>query len=133
MTDELIRDKLVVAIREIKLSERMQMDSKLTLTDAKTLIVQNERVKQENKNLKREFYKGGHYAKMCKTKNKYGSRKARKIVNAVQESSEETESTEDEIREVILELRETGNTPWVINLETDDNIIEYNIDTEADV
>ncbi|KAK9731033.1 hypothetical protein QE152_g14019 [Popillia japonica] len=39
----------------------------------------------------------GHYAKMCKTKNKNGSRKARKVVNAVQESSEETESTEDEI------------------------------------
>ncbi|KAK9696254.1 hypothetical protein QE152_g32026 [Popillia japonica] len=57
MTDELIRDKLVVGIRDIKVSERMQMDSKLTFAEAKTLIVQNERVKQENKNLREKSTK----------------------------------------------------------------------------
>ena len=40
MKDELIRDRLVVGIRDKALSERMQMESALTLEKAKTLIRQ---------------------------------------------------------------------------------------------
>ena len=43
---EMIRDYLVVGIRDESLSERLQMESDLTLEKAKKLIRQNEAVQQ---------------------------------------------------------------------------------------
>jgi hypothetical protein len=44
--DEMIRDRLVVGIRDSVLSERMQMDPDLTLENAKKMARQKERYKQ---------------------------------------------------------------------------------------
>lgn len=52
MTDELVRDKLVAGILDAKLSETLQLDKNLTLQSAKSKILQNERVKLENKTIR---------------------------------------------------------------------------------
>ena len=45
MKDQLIRDRLVVGIRDGALSERLQLESDLTLDKAKILIRQREAVR----------------------------------------------------------------------------------------
>ena len=45
LKDELIRDRIVVRIRDRAVSERLQMDSKLTLESAKTMAIQREAVR----------------------------------------------------------------------------------------
>ena len=52
MKTEMIRDRLVVGIRDHALSEKMQMDPKLTLETAKKTIRQKEAVQQQQKALK---------------------------------------------------------------------------------
>jgi len=52
MTDELIRDRLVVGIRDESLSERLQIESKLTLEQAKRFIRQREAIHQQQSILK---------------------------------------------------------------------------------
>ena len=47
MKDELIRDRLVVGIRDVTLSERLQTDEALTLEKAKKLARQREAVKEQ--------------------------------------------------------------------------------------
>lgn len=47
LRDELIRDRIVVGIRDKKLSERLQLDSTLTLKSAITTVRQNEMVKKQ--------------------------------------------------------------------------------------
>ena len=51
MKDEMIRDRLVVGIRDSNLSERLQLDSDLTLDKAKKAIRQREAVKEQQKEL----------------------------------------------------------------------------------
>ena len=50
--DEMIRDRLVVGIRDSVLSERMQMDPDLTLENAKKMVRQKEAVKEQQQDLK---------------------------------------------------------------------------------
>eukprot|EP00731_Ephydatia_muelleri_P004100 Em0002g276a len=50
--DEMIRDRLVVGIRDSVLSERMQMDPDLTLENAKKMVRQKEAVKEQQLELK---------------------------------------------------------------------------------
>ena len=52
MKDEMIRDRLVVGIRDAALSQQLQLDPKLTLEKAKTRIRQQEAVGQQQKALK---------------------------------------------------------------------------------
>jgi transposase InsO family protein len=47
LRDELIRDRVVVGIRDAKLSERLQLDDKLTLEKTVTLVRQAEQVRQQ--------------------------------------------------------------------------------------
>lgn len=47
LRDELIRDRIVVGIRDVTLSEKLQLDAKLTLTKAVNLVRQSETVKQQ--------------------------------------------------------------------------------------
>ena len=54
MKEELIRDRLVVGIKDVTLSERLQMDEALTLDKAKKLVCQREAVKEQQSLLKRE-------------------------------------------------------------------------------
>ena len=51
MKDEMIRDRLVVGIRDSSLSERLQLDSDLTLEKAKKAIRQREAVKEQQREL----------------------------------------------------------------------------------
>lgn len=53
LENELIRDRLVVGIRDIKLSETLQMDESLTLEKAIDKIKQSEQIKEENRELRR--------------------------------------------------------------------------------
>ena len=52
MKEELIRDRLVVGIHYLALSERLQMEAELTLDKAKRLIRQREAVKEQQDALK---------------------------------------------------------------------------------
>lgn len=52
MTEQLIRDRLVVGIRDSALSEKLQLDPKLTLDSAKKAIRQREAVKEQQQALK---------------------------------------------------------------------------------
>ena len=54
LKDEMIRDRLVVGIRDISLSERLQMDPDLTLEKAKKTIRQREAVHEQQKLLHKE-------------------------------------------------------------------------------
>ena len=47
LKNEMIRDRIVVGIRDARLSERLQLDHKLTLDDAVTTVRQSEQVKQQ--------------------------------------------------------------------------------------
>ncbi|XP_037521850.1 uncharacterized protein K02A2.6-like [Rhipicephalus sanguineus] len=52
LKDELIRDRLVVGLRDVKLSERLQLDSELTLEKALTAARNSESVKQQHKEIR---------------------------------------------------------------------------------
>ncbi|XP_071057614.1 uncharacterized protein [Onthophagus taurus] len=56
LEDELIRDKLVVGIRDQKLPENLQLDEHLTLEKTIIKIMQTERIKSENTELREERY-----------------------------------------------------------------------------
>lgn len=51
LRDEMLRDRLVVGIRDSALSERLQMDAELTLERAKKLVRQKEAVKEQHQQL----------------------------------------------------------------------------------
>ena len=51
---EMIRDRLVVGIRDSSLSERLQMDDALTLEKANKLVRQRDAVKEQQSFLKKE-------------------------------------------------------------------------------
>ncbi len=52
MKHQMIRDRLVVGIRDKTLSQRLQMESDLTLGKAKRLIMQKEAVREQESVLK---------------------------------------------------------------------------------
>ena len=52
LKDDLLRDRIVVGIADQALSERLQLDSKLTLDTAKTFVRQKEAVKEQHLQLK---------------------------------------------------------------------------------
>ncbi|KAK0156642.1 hypothetical protein N1851_000118 [Merluccius polli] len=53
--DELLRDRLVVGLKDSRLSERMQLDRELTLTKAITMARQSEEVKRQQTDLRGEL------------------------------------------------------------------------------
>lgn len=54
LQDEMIRDRLVVGLRDAKLSEKLQLDSKLTLDTAVTSVRQSESVHRQQSDLRKE-------------------------------------------------------------------------------
>lgn len=54
LTDEMLRDRLVVEIRDTGLSEWLQVDAALTLEMAKKTIREKEAVKEQHKQLQRD-------------------------------------------------------------------------------
>ena len=57
--DEMIRDRIVVGIRDASLAEKLQLDSELTLTKAVTLVRQAEAVKQQQPLLRGQNHTAG--------------------------------------------------------------------------
>ena len=53
--DEMVRDRLVVGLRDKRLSEQLQMDPELTLEKAVTKAKQSELVKKQQEMLKTNF------------------------------------------------------------------------------
>ncbi|XP_062855259.1 uncharacterized protein K02A2.6-like [Trichomycterus rosablanca] len=53
--DEMVRDRLVVGLRDTKLSEQLQMDPELTLVKAVTRARQSEQIKKQQEMLKSHF------------------------------------------------------------------------------
>ena len=51
MKQDAIRDRLVVGMRDARLSQRLQLDSKLTLEKAKTALRQAESVREQHQTL----------------------------------------------------------------------------------
>lgn len=64
LKEEMIRDRLVVGIKDHALSERLQLDSKLTLTKAITKIRQNEEIKKQQPILRQTSTDGAEGANM---------------------------------------------------------------------
>ena len=62
MKEQMIRDRLVVGIRDKYLSERLQMETELTLEKAKRLIRQQEAVKEQGTTLKNGADEGGMHS-----------------------------------------------------------------------
>ena len=54
LTDQMIRDRLVVGIRDKKVSQHLQLDSALTLEKAKKVIRQKEAVQEQAQELEGE-------------------------------------------------------------------------------
>ena len=52
LKDEMLRDRLVVGIRDARLSERLQLDADLTLEKAKKMVRQKEEVTDQQSKLK---------------------------------------------------------------------------------
>ena len=55
LKDEMIRDRIVVGLRDAKLSEKLQLDPELTLTKATTQARQSEAVKKQQALLRSDF------------------------------------------------------------------------------
>ncbi|KAJ8929323.1 hypothetical protein NQ314_018000 [Rhamnusium bicolor] len=58
LIDELVRAKLVVGIRDYKLSEQLQLDDKLRLEKAVAKVIQTETIKEQNKENREKLING---------------------------------------------------------------------------
>ena len=70
MKEEMIRDRLVVGIRDTTLSEKMQLDSALTLESAKKAIRQREAVHEQQQSLKGDVGTSGADLDICHLRTK---------------------------------------------------------------
>ena len=52
--DEMVRDRIVVGIRDVSLSQKLQMDPELTLEKATKMVRESEAIKQQQKTLRSE-------------------------------------------------------------------------------
>ena len=48
----MIRDRIIIGIKKVKLSERLQLDGNLTLNRAAQMVRETEQVKQQQKELR---------------------------------------------------------------------------------
>lgn len=75
--DEMVRDRLVVGLRDKKLSEQLQLDSELTLERAETRARQSEQVKKQQDLLKSNFKAETTDVDSVQTKHKFDISKGR--------------------------------------------------------
>ena len=68
MKEEMIRDRLVVGIRDKVLSERLQLDPKLTLESAKKAVRQREAVKEQQQTLNKDGQGAGAHVAVDQVK-----------------------------------------------------------------
>lgn len=74
LTDELIRDRLVVGIRDPKLSETLQLDENLSLEKAIDKITQSEAVREQNKELREASASTSKVERVTKEQKDYKSK-----------------------------------------------------------
>ena len=75
LKDELIRDRIVVGIRDASLSERLQMDLELVLEKAKTVIQQREAVRKQQVTIKGDRLEAPQLLEAVGQKNQNGTEK----------------------------------------------------------
>lgn len=71
LNDDLVRDKLVVGILDVKLSERLQLDEELTMQKPMEKIKQAEEVKRQNKTLRQQIPSAINIERVYKPKDKW--------------------------------------------------------------
>ncbi|UYV74443.1 hypothetical protein LAZ67_11003580 [Cordylochernes scorpioides] len=102
--EQLIRDRIVVGVRDKALSERMQLDSELTLEKAVKMVRQQEAVRQQQVDLQRPS-----------TSQKVNQ------VSAVEDSSN-LDNDEDECRR-----------RWTAEIQVNGKKVKFKLDSQADV
>ncbi|UYV74725.1 K02A2.6-like, partial [Cordylochernes scorpioides] len=102
--EQLIRDRIVVGVRDKALSERMQLDSELTLEKAVKMVRQQEAVRQQQVDLQRPS-----------TSQKVDQ------VSAVEDSSN-LDNDEDECRR-----------RWTAEIQVNGKKVKFKLDSQADV
>ena len=75
---ELIRDRIVVGIKDASLSERLQMDPELTLEKAKTVVRQRETVREQQVTIKRVRLEAPQLLEAVGQKNQKGTKRYKK-------------------------------------------------------
>ncbi|UYV82470.1 K02A2.6-like [Cordylochernes scorpioides] len=154
--DELIRDRIVVGVRDRALSERMQLDTDLTLVKATLIAKQLESVKEQQSSLYqqesartkiRQFKSnqlGGsshgctrcgnsnnHDWKNCPAMNSYCSKCKKKGHYAKVCRSEAINEIKSEI--AFLGSVEDNSKKWIVPIKVNNRQINFKIDTGADV
>ncbi|KAI4879857.1 hypothetical protein NFI96_004001 [Prochilodus magdalenae] len=119
--DEMVRDRLVVGLRDKKLSEQLQLDSELTLEKAVTRARQSEQVKNQQNLLKSNFKSSATDVDSIQTKFSH---------RALNEANT-TGSDEEEI--AFLGTVSSEGEPWLITLKVNEDTAVFKIDTGADV
>ncbi|KAL5016990.1 hypothetical protein ScPMuIL_006579 [Solemya velum] len=122
----MIRDRIVVGIRDSKMSEKLQLDPNLTLEKAVAQVRQREAVQKQQSVVRDEsgttsvdaIHKGrnnrqGHFAKKCTSKVLVDEIQGAAFLGAI-DSSDNSE-------------------PWKVNLTLEKCHMEFKIDTGADV
>ena len=78
LKDELIRDRIVVGIKDASLSERLQMDPELTLEKAKTVVQRRETVREQQVTIKRVRLEAPQLLEAVGQKNQKGIKRYKK-------------------------------------------------------
>lgn len=88
LVDQLIRDRIVVGIRDHKLSEQLQLDENLTLEKAIDKVLQAERIKEQNRDLREKISNSLKIDKVIRKQYSYGKRKEKVSENEWRRKSE---------------------------------------------
>ncbi|UYV79215.1 hypothetical protein LAZ67_17001565 [Cordylochernes scorpioides] len=125
--DELIRDRIVVGVRDRALSERMQLDTDLTLVKATQMAKQSESVKEQHcGNANSHDWKNcpamNSYCNKCKRKGHYA-----KVCRSVAINEVKSEIT------FLGSVEIESSKKWVVPIKVNNRQINFKIDTGADV
>ncbi|UYV73012.1 K02A2.6-like [Cordylochernes scorpioides] len=140
LKEEMIRDRLVVGVKNFNLSEKLQLESELNLEKAIQIVRQSESVKNQQKEIRQDtenrnvdaidkkggingkFFrkqnerKKGHFAKVCHTK-----------------TIQEVSSSQNNAFIGIVGKQENAEDKWCEVIKVNDQPIKFKIDTGAEV
>ena len=186
LRDELIRDRIVVGLRDSTLSEKLQLNPNLTLEAAITAARQREQVKKQQRVIRAEetpsnidavvtkkpqttrtkstrgsahkqlqksnpqvcgrcgkshmgkqqcpakeaicleCHKRGHFQNVCRTKSV-------QVVSTEDQEDDFFAGTVEEPAPLVVPAVISGSDPWTVNVLLNDHLMEFQIDTGADV
>ncbi|KAL5470742.1 hypothetical protein EMCRGX_G028754 [Ephydatia muelleri] len=134
----MIRDRIVVGIRDEALSKRLQLDPDLTLEKAKKIVRQQEAVQEQQQVLKGmedvtldEASGSKGYIRERGQPDSYPQKqKVRKCLRLVEDVSSE----HSDLNSVFLDtLSLTNETSWAINVMVEGGQVKFKVDTGAEV